>query len=62
MKLSEFDMVFKPKTSIKDPVLADFVAKFTNVPKVEETMEPAKPPYGASLSMALLVKHALSLE
>ena len=29
MKLSEFDVRYKPREAIKDQVLADFIAEFT---------------------------------
>lgn len=43
VELSEFDIHFKTRAAIKGQVLVDFVAKFTNVPVMEETMEPTEP-------------------
>ncbi|XP_022891607.1 uncharacterized protein LOC111406405 [Olea europaea var. sylvestris] len=44
VELSEFDIVFKIRVAIKGQALANFVAEFANVPKVEEVMEPVEPP------------------
>ncbi|XP_022871367.1 uncharacterized protein LOC111390542 [Olea europaea var. sylvestris] len=44
VELSEFDLVFKAKAAIKGQALANFVAKFTNLPEVDKIMEQAKPP------------------
>lgn len=43
MELSEFDILLKARATIKGQVLADFLAEFVNVPKVEEVMEPLSP-------------------
>ncbi|XP_022849872.1 uncharacterized protein LOC111371959 [Olea europaea var. sylvestris] len=44
VELSEFDLIFKARAAIKGQALADFVAEFTNLPDVDEIMEPAEPP------------------
>ncbi|XP_022864755.1 uncharacterized protein LOC111384672 [Olea europaea var. sylvestris] len=44
VELSEFDIVFTTRASIKGQALANFVAEFTNVSEVEEVMEPVEPP------------------
>ncbi|XP_022881077.1 uncharacterized protein LOC111398398 [Olea europaea var. sylvestris] len=44
VELSEFDLMFKARTAIKGQALADFVAEFANLPKVDEIMEPVEPP------------------
>lgn len=43
MELSEFDIVFKTRTPIKDQALADFVAEFAIILEIEKVMEPAEP-------------------
>lgn len=42
MEISESNIILKAKIAIKGQELADFVAEFTNAPKVKEVMEPAK--------------------
>lgn len=44
VKLTEFDIYFKTRAVIKGQALADFVAEFANVSKMEEVMEPSTPP------------------
>lgn len=44
VKLTEFDIYFKTRAVIKGQALADFVAEFANVLKMEEVMEPSTPP------------------
>ncbi|XP_022846413.1 uncharacterized protein LOC111369168 [Olea europaea var. sylvestris] len=44
VELSEFDLVFKARAAIKGQALADFVAEFTNLPEVDEIMDPVEPP------------------
>lgn len=59
-KLSEFDIIFKLGTSIKGHALVNFVAKFTNVHKIEMIMELVEAPgFGVSSSMAQLEIQAL---
>ena len=36
IELSEFDIIYKPKTAIKGQVLADFVMEFTSAEPVDE--------------------------
>lgn len=43
VELSEFDFIFKSRTSIKCQALVDFKVEFTNVPEIEATMKPTKP-------------------
>lgn len=38
VELSKFDIVFKMKIVVKGQVLADFMAKFTPIPEMEEDM------------------------
>lgn len=40
VELGKFDIHFKTKVAIKGQALANFVAEFANVPKMEEVMEP----------------------
>ncbi|XP_022889049.1 uncharacterized protein LOC111404482 [Olea europaea var. sylvestris] len=44
VELSEFDLVFKAGAALKGQALADFVAEFTNLPEVDEIIEPIDPP------------------
>ncbi|XP_022856950.1 uncharacterized protein LOC111378017 [Olea europaea var. sylvestris] len=44
VELSEFDLVFKARATIKGQALADFMAKFANLPEVDEIMEQAELP------------------
>ena len=37
IELSEFDIIYKPKTTIKGQVLADFIMEFTSVELAENT-------------------------
>ena len=37
IELSEFDIIYKPKTAIRGQVLADFVMEFTSVELAEDT-------------------------
>jgi len=39
VELGEFDLEFYPRTTIKAQVLADFTAKFRNLPKNQEPLE-----------------------
>lgn len=58
MELSEFDIHFKIRAVIKGQALANFVAEFTDIPVMEETMEPAEPPHGTCLWTIWLEKQA----
>ena len=44
IKLSEFDIRYKPKTAIKGQVLADFIMEFTSAKPVENTQAPTDLP------------------
>ncbi|XP_022891957.1 uncharacterized protein LOC111406817 [Olea europaea var. sylvestris] len=44
VELSEFNLVFKTRAAIKGQALSDFVVEFTNLPDVDEIMEPVEPP------------------
>ena len=44
IELSEFDIIYKPKTAIKGQVLADFVIKFTSAEPVENAQTPTNLP------------------
>ena len=40
IELSEFDIIYKPKTAIKGQVLADFVMEFTSSEPAENAQKP----------------------
>ena len=44
IKLSEFDIIYKPKTAIKGQVLADFVMEFTSAEPAENVQAPTDLP------------------
>ena len=44
IKLSEFDISYKPKTAIKGQVLADFIMEFTSAKPVENAQTPTDLP------------------
>ena len=44
IELSEFDIRYKPKTTIKGQVLADFVMEFTSTEPSENTQVPTDQP------------------
>ncbi|KAL2480311.1 Uncharacterized protein Adt_33277 [Abeliophyllum distichum] len=43
-ELSQFDIVFKPRTAIKEQALVDFVVVFANTSEVDTFMTPLEPP------------------
>lgn len=49
VELSEFDLSFKPRSTIKGQTSADFMAKFARAPKIEAIIEPVEPPRGIFL-------------
>lgn len=47
MELSEFDIVFKARTSIKGQALVYFVAEWANILEMDEVNESVEAPRGA---------------
>lgn len=59
VELSEFDNIYKLKAFGRGQALMNFIVEFVNVPEIEMTMEPMKPPANEAFLLMLLKRNRL---
>lgn len=57
--MSEFDNIYKLKAFGRGQALMNFIVEFVNVPEIEMTMEPMKPPANEAFLLMLLKRNRL---